>query len=384
MATIQLRRWSSGTGEKVAWGVNYKDPLGKRRLKNFKEKGDAQKFLKLVKGGKPAALGKQFTVADACNRYLRICEQRHRDDDRMSRATLARLWNLVDTHVVPFIGSIKLADLSPIMVDAYIDEMRRHKEPRTPLVISQAVGVLNRSLTEMQRLQIISRNVVKDVPPRKPPIKLGVVEVPTKDEISRILEASVDIDRTIMEIAIFTGLRAGEICGLAWSDVDFNKGTLSVRRTINVDSEIRDPKSKAGKRTITVPNSTMLRLRSLKDGTCVVRRGIQKKDPDIYRNLVFWGRTRPLTATTLFQGPWTRVCKAVALCSDSGRPKYHFHALRHVAASLFIESGIQPKRVQQLMGHTSIKMTFDVYGHLFPDEGAARQASECIAQQFGR
>jgi integrase len=54
--------------------------------------------------------------------------------------------------------------------------------------------------------------------------------------------------------------------------------------------------------------------------------------------------------------------------TDSDKPKYGLHSLRHAAASLFIEEGFSPKRVQALMGHSTIQMTFDTYGHLFPSE----------------
>ena len=63
------------------------------------------------------------------------------------------------------------------------------------------------------------------------------------------------------------------------------------------------------------------------------------------------------------------------------KPNYHFHALRHVAASLFIEQGFTPKRVQDLLGHSSINMTFDIYGHLFP---APEDDAEAMAQLQAR
>ena len=65
---------------------------------------------------------------------------------------------------------------------------------------------------------------------------------------------------------------------------------------------------------------------------------------------------------------------AAGLCANQFHPKYSMHNLRHAAASLFIEQGFSPKRVQALMGHSTIQMTFDVYGHLFPSQDSDQEA----------
>ncbi len=69
---------------------------------------------------------------------------------------------------------------------------------------------------------------------------------------------------------------------------------------------------------------------------------------------------------------------ACGIVKDDGKPKYGIHALRHAAASLFIEQGLTPKRVQAIMGHSSIQMTFDTYGHLFPSPDDDQAAMEQI------
>jgi integrase len=75
---------------------------------------------------------------------------------------------------------------------------------------------------------------------------------------------------------------------------------------------------------------------------------------------------------------WNPVQVAAGVVSVDGRSKYNFHVLRHAAASMFIEQGMNPKRIQSVMGHSSIQVTYDVYGHLFADDDADQRAMEAI------
>ena len=389
MASLRLETRTYKGAEKSRWIVRWHDEKGTHRQKTFEKKADGAKLLKILKSGAmSSALGKHFTVQDACERYLRVCEMRHREGDRMERTTLAGLWNVVDKHVVPFIGTTRLRDLTPMMVDDYVGRLRNHKaNPRSAHVINASINLLRNSITEAQRLQLIDRNVLKDVPPRKPPIKKADVKIPSKEEIKRLLEKSSSDECLILELAIFTGMRAGELCGLGWSAIDFEKCTVRVHQSVTSLKEIKKPKTKSGIRTIPLPRSLVQKLREfrLRSGNRVFVKG----SGEPVKDLIFLTRSRnggfvPMTSGRVHAFYWKKVCVKAGLVDANMYPTMHFHALRHVAASLFIESGLPPKRIQQIMGHASITMTFDTYGHLFPDDGAAARASEGIAAQFGR
>ena len=142
---------------------------------------------------------------------------------------------------------------------------------------------------------------------------------------------------------------------MTWSAVHLYRRTLRVEQRADCFKTMGAPKSRAGRRD--VPLSPMV-VNALREWRLRCPRG--------NFNLVF-----PNTAGGMMNPPdYLRLCwyPLLAACALSGR--YEFHDLRHVAASLWIEQGATPKRVQAIMGHSSIRVTFDTYGHLFTDSDA--------------
>jgi integrase len=154
-------------------------------------------------------------------------------------------------------------------------------------------------------------------------------------------------------------MRASELRGLTWSDVDLDNAAIHVRRRVNLWGEFGNPKSKMGKRDIPVPPLVINALKSWK-----------LECPKGALGLVFpngAGRVEMHSnIINRFWGPLQRKC---------GIPKYRFHSLRHAGASLFIAHlGWPLKRVQTVLGHASASMTLDTYGHLFRDPASDKEA----------
>jgi integrase len=193
------------------------------------------------------------------------------------------------------------------------------------------------------------------------------VDIPSKDEIRALLAHAQGRWRPLVITAVFTGLRASELRGLRWDDVDLGHAVLKVRQRADRWNTIGSPKSDAGKREVPLAPVVVNTLKEWKLACPTGSLGLVFPNdagnvaslPNIHRRGL---------------GP---LQVAAGLTNDPLRPKYGLHALRHAAASLFIEQGFAPKRVQALMGHSTIQMTFDTYGHLFPskdeDQTAMRQ-----------
>src|SRR6516162_8769153 len=164
-------------------------------------------------------------------------------------------------------------------------------------------------------------------------------------------------------VAAFTGLRSSELRGLRWLDVDLKLGELHVRQRADRFGIIGKPKSKAGYRSIPLGPLVLTALREWKLAGPKGRLGLVFPTSDgngvaLHNNVV-----RPLKA----------VVRAAGLTDAAGRPKYTGpHSLRHFFASWLINpparggQGLPLKVVQQRLGHSSITMTADTYGHLFP------------------
>jgi integrase len=197
-------------------------------------------------------------------------------------------------------------------------------------------------------------------------------DIPTIEEIRAIVRATEALGvtrepwRALMVTITFTGLRASELRGLQWSDVELDKtpALLHVRQRADRFNSIGSPKSDAGKRTVPLAPLVVSALREWRLAC-----------PKGELNLVFpnsEGGVESLNNITDHGlGP---IQQAAGLCTSRRKPRYRIHAFRHAAASLLIAEGHSAKWIQKFMGHSSIAITFDTYGHLFPSEKDDQEA----------
>jgi len=179
-------------------------------------------------------------------------------------------------------------------------------------------------------------------------------------------------------------LRASELRGLRWIDVDFDGRQINVTQRADASHKIGKLKSKAAYRSIRLSSLALNALREWKllcpkgDLGLVFPNGIGKVES--YANLIDrgFGPIQVEAGVTVqrqaVDASGTAVLATVA--------KFGLHALRHACASLWIEQGHNPKQIQKLMGHSSIKVTFDVYGHLFADNEADQRAAEDVEKRL--
>ena len=163
--------------------------------------------------------------------------------------------------------------------------------------------------------------------------------------------------RPFLIAAIFTGMRASELRGLSWDDVDFDAGVIRVTQRADRWNVMGPPKSKAGRREI--PMTPML------ENTL---REWQPRCPDSDLRIVFPTRKGTIQRQPGIDAQYRPLQIKCGLVNEHGRSKYGLHDLRHFFASWLIDQEFPPKRIQAILGHSSIQMTFDVYGHLFPAE----------------
>ena len=213
--------------------------------------------------------------------------------------------------------------------------------------------------------------------------------IPTKPELQAIVAGAAGRWRPLILVAVFCGLRGSELRGLRWiPDVDFEGRQLNIVQRADAFDKIGRLKSKAGYRSIPMPPMVANALREWKlkcpkrDLGLVFPTG--SGNVESHSNIV----KRGFNPIQIAAG----VTTPVPVLDEAGRPvinnagepvmreasKYGLHALRHACASLWIENGMNAKRIQKLMGHSTIQMTFDVYGHLFTDGDADQRAAEDV------
>jgi integrase len=358
-----------------AWIADYLDRDGDQHIKTFERKKDAEAYHATVKvdvrKGVHTAPSKSATVAEAAESWIKRVEA-----DGRERATVRQYRQHVNLHIAPRIGRIKLADLTPKEVEAFRDGLLAH--------LSRPLA--RKVLTSLKSLLKVAKHayVAEDVSvgrskrsERKPEIGR---DIPTTAEIKRLVEAAKDNTRlrALLLTASLTGLRASELRGLRWSDVDLKAGELHVRQRADRYNDIGAPKTVSSARA--VPLAPDL-LAALKEWKLACPKG---RD-----NLVFPSSTGAIEHHANMLRSLAPVMRAAGVVDKNGKPKYALHAFRHFFASWCInpkERGgreLPAKVVQQLLGHSSIVMTLDRYGHLFPrgDDRAelAKAASALLA-----
>ena len=188
-----------------------------------------------------------------------------------------------------------------------------------------------------------------------PAVRGRRLRVAAPDEATLLLNALPSDDQAVWATAFFAGLRRGELQALRWADVDLAKGLITVRRAWDEKSRIfAEPKSRAGRRKVPI--------------AAVIRDFLDEKKLQSQEGELAFG-TRldaPFVSTTLRR-------RALNAWSAADLQPIGFHEARHTYASLMIAAGINPKALSVYMGHSSITLTLDRYGHHFPgkDEAAA-------------
>jgi integrase len=372
--SVRKRKWITRKGEeKEVWVVDYA-VNGSRHIETFARKKDAdareaQVSVDVEKGIHTAA-SKSITVAKAAEDWISYVRGEGRE-----RSTVERYEQLVD-HILPRLGNEKLARLTTPRINALRDDLLKSLSRPTA---KKVLTVLKSMLKDAKRRGNVAQNVASDVsitmPGRlKSNLEIGR-DIPTRDEIQRIVDAApAGRARTLLLTAALTGMRASELRGLRWVDADLTKRQIHVKQRADRFRKIGQPKSAAGTRTIPIGDMVVNTLRSWK---------LQcPKGPE---GLVF-----PTSSGTIIDYPnlarqvWQPAQIAAGVVDGDGKPKYSPHAFRHFYASWCInrktDGGLElpPKTVQARLGHASIVMTLDRYGHLFPthDDGNELAAAE--------
>ncbi|SFI65750.1 Site-specific recombinase XerD [Phyllobacterium sp. CL33Tsu] len=390
--STRKRTWTNGKGEeKTAWVVDYVDTKGKRRLKTFKLKRQADQFASTasveVRQGVHVAESDTVTVTEAGNLWLVSC-----DKAGLERSTIDQYTQHLNLHIAPYLGSTKLNKVTVPAVRDFQDILRENG--RSTAMIKRVTVSLGSILSDAQERGLVVRNAVHEMSKKrgsgaskaekrqKARLRYGI-DIPTMDEVRAILGAAEGRYRPFLITAIFTGLRASELRGLTWTDIDFDKGRLHVRQRADKYHVIGMPKSDAGQRTIPL---TPMVINALKEWKLACPKGelnlvFPNGEGNIewHQNIIKRGLHPTLIKAGVTIEKKDKDDELVIKAKYTG-----LHALRHWFASWCINSKVDgglelsPKAVQSRMGHSSIQVTFDTYGHLFPaaDEAQALADAE--------
>ena len=336
-------------GEITSYRGTYFGPDGKRRYVSGKNKEDARVNLRRARGDAERGLvsdGGNVALSDYLKRWLNDSVR-----GSVKPVTHKSYEMLVNKHVVPALGNVRLSKLTP----AHLQGFYRSKLDAglSPPTVQYLHVVLHRALKQALRWGLVTRNVAEAVDPPKVHKK----EVtPLSPEQARAFLDTARGDRleALYVLAVHTGMRQGEHLTLRWDDVDLDAGVLRVRGT----------KTARSRRTVKLSETALNALRShlTRQLEEIDRVGSMWQVND----LVFATEVgTPLNRHNLTQHSFR------LLLAKAGLTQMRFHDLRHTCATILLSKGVHAKFVQELLGHATIAITLDTYSHVLPGMGGS-------------
>jgi integrase len=373
MAKVRKREWKTTEGvQRTAYIVDYVDSGGGRQRQQFTRWKEADRFRIKIENqlseGTYRPDANKVTVKEVCEAFLDHCQGRMERDERMSRKMLTVYRGHVTNHILNTehgVGRSKLSMFTTKSVGNLRDRIRSANV--TVATARKVLATLHSALEfaiSQDWIAVNAAHGVKVIGSRNEGSKK--IKPPSKSDLKAILNAADGDFRLMVLFAASTGLRAGEQWALRWSDVDDDTGMLSIVRRVDAYGEEGPPKSVAGTRQ--VPLSSML-LRSLKEWR--LQSKFSANDDLIFPNK----KGRYMGHDNLVKRRYKPTLEAADV-SD-----INWHSIRHYAVSTWIEAGLAPKTVQTFAGHSSLQVTMDRYGHLFPSDDH-KVAMDAIAEEL--
>jgi integrase len=287
--------------------------------------------------------------------------------DTVRPTTYERYEQIVRTHIRPVLGSVKLKNITPSHARGlYREKLEAGLSPRTVQYIHVT---LHKALKQAVQDGLIPRNATEAV--KAPQVRREEMHPLSVGQTRTLLEtAREDRLEALYVLAVHTGLRQGELLGLKWEDVDFEAGTLQVRRSLTTAKGgpvLAAPKTRSSRRTVKLTHGAVEALRG----------HLQRQLEEIDRAGSLW-RENGLVFASEAGEPLDRrhltSRRFKALLRRAGLPDIRFHDLRHTCATLLLSKNVNPKIVSEMLGHASIAITLDTYSHVLPnmrDQAAA-------------
>jgi integrase len=362
----------------TSWRLKFdigRDPVAGRRITKFvtlrgtkaQAQAEASRIISAAAVGEHVDPSRE-TVGAFVERWLRDWA-----NNNVSNKTWTRYAQLLRKHFASRLGSVPIQKLRAADLQAaYAAMAEQGLADQTRLHLHR---VIHRMLGHALQWGVVTRNVATMVD--APRVRSHEIEILSPAEVQAVLEKLRWRSLyPIASVALATGMRRGELLALRWQDVDLDGATLRVERALEQTKRgglvFKPPKTRYGRRTITLPPSTVAELRAHRKSQAEQRLALGLgKAPDEALVFATWdGSTRSPNALTK---EWTLALKAAGIRAT-------FHSLRHTHASTLIASGLDVLTISRRLGHGSPAITLGVYGHLFkPDDRAAAIMEAALA-----
>jgi len=277
-------------------------------------------------------------------------------------STLARYRQISETHLKPGLGRVRLDRLTPVEVQEFLN---RRREVVAAGTVAKIHAVLRAALSDAERMDLVVRNVAKSVRVGATPV--GERRVLSAEEARRFLHmVAGERFEAVFVLALTLGLRRGEVLGLRWADFDAERSTLRVERAVQRAGGrlvLVEPKTRRSRRLLPVPRMAAAALdrQRVRQAAERLRAGSAWRDEGLVFTTSLGTPVEPRNLNRRFE----------ELRVTAGLPDLRLHDLRHACATFLLASGVEPRTVMEILGHSTYRLTMDLYGHALPDRMTA-------------
>lgn len=365
MATVLKRTWKTKKGKNTSWQINCYDVFGNRILESgFKTKVEAEARLAYIlsesQAGNNIIQNKDMTFAEASKLYMDLHAEIH-----CKKSTFDGYKGYLKNHILPYIGKMKLVDITPITIQKF--QLEKLKTKLSKETINKLLILTGSIFQKMVDDEIINKNPVR---------KVKKLKIDHKEEIKILsipeLNALLDTAKThypdfypLLFMALTTGMRQGELLALEWGKINWITNKITVDKNYT-HGEVCEPKTRHSIRKVDMSQELAKVLKSWR-----------LQCPHSKNDLVFPNSNGEyMDANNMVKRRFTPTLRR------TGIDKIRFHDLRHTYVSLLLAKNIPIKYIQRQVGHSSIQVTMDIYGHIMPE--TAEQSVRVLDNVFGQ
>ncbi|WP_342798384.1 site-specific integrase [Domibacillus sp. 8LH] len=284
---------------------------------------------------------------------------------KLKPSTIQNYEEQIRYNIVPYIGDVRMDEFSESIIQTYIQKLHKGRK-LSPATIRAAYGIVAEVLYKASQKGILNKSMLDDISLPRMPKKLRVW---TADEMLLFLDAPrrvLNLTRHFIGFSISaqTGMRMGEVLGLRWSDIDFEGKRIFIRQTLSKIGEdslygfVDEGKTNAALRVVYVPDALLSSLRVHREH--IIRERAVMADEYLPYDLVVCTKNGNWVHPNNFR----RAFKVTV--QQLGIPEIRLHDLRHTHATFLMENKVNPKIIQERLGHKNVTVTLNTYSHVLP------------------
>lgn len=280
---------------------------------------------------------------------------------KLKHTTYVKYYEVIINHIIPEIGKTKIKKIDASLINSFLERKMYYGRldgsgGLSSGSIKTMIYIIKSAFSLAFEMNLIKRPLGKIVSPSCEHADVDVFSISEQTTLEKYLVYNIDESKLGVLLALNTGLRIGEICGLKWEDIDFNESTISVKRTVqrikNINAEqdepktkliIGEPKTASSKRIIPIPSYLMKYIYHLYEN--------RKSEFMLSGN------------SHMFLDPRTYQYRYYEYLNECNIRHLNFHALRHTFATRCIEVGVDMKTLSEMLGHSNVSITMNIYVH---------------------